>query len=425
MNDAPRRLPRVAVVWSQFIPVHLDRLVALDQRLHGRFRVQAVEVASSSREYSAFPVSEAGSALDRVTLFPGRSDDQISALRRFWGLLQTLIGARLVCIGLPYSRGEVLPLVLALRLLGSKVVMVYDSKFDDKPRRVWFEYFKRLGLMVYSGAIVAGPRSRQYLRFLGFKRRPIVLGGNSISIDRIRAEAEAGRTGQACAFDKRDFVYVGRFVAVKNLEVLLDGFAEYVRIAPEQRRRLVMIGSGPLEDRLRLQAERLGLADRVLFAGFKSGPALSGAMADALALVLPSSSEPWGLVINEAMAVGLPAIVSEAPGARDLLVRQLVNGCVVETGSAASLGRAMAYLGASEERWRAMSAASTARAWLGDAERFVDAVELLLDPQSAGPAARANQLEAAFDLPFAENRVFQEGTVVAIGRKIGWRRLTG
>lgn len=422
---AAGRPPRVAIVWTQFIPVHVDRLIALHERLHGQVRVEAIEVASSSLDYGAFAPTGPIGPIARTTLFPGKAYDLVPGLRRFWKLLRVLIGAQLICIGIPYSRPEVLPLVLALRLLGSRVVIIYDSKFDDKPRRAWFEFVKRLGLLVYSGAIVAGPRSRQYLRFLGFKRRPIVVGANSLSIARIRAEADAGQSAERPPFTRRDFVYVGRFVAVKNLSVLIEGFAQFVRRVPDQSRRLVMIGSGPEEAQLRATAELLGIGDRVIFPGFLTGPTLTGAMAESLALVLPSSSEPWGLVINEAIALGLPVITSEAPGARDLLARHLINGCVFETGSPASLGRAMAHVAADEAQWRAMCAASSARAWLADADRFVDAVEVLLDPAAEPAATRIAQVEAAFDLPFDEGRVFLEGMIGAVGHNLGWRRATG
>jgi glycosyltransferase involved in cell wall biosynthesis len=107
--------------------------------------------------------------------------------------------------------------------------------------------------------------------------------------------------------------------------------------------------------------------------------------------VLVSCEEQWGLVVNEALAVGLPVIASGQVGSCDALVRNLVNGFVVESGSAEAIGRAMYEMAADAGQWQDMAKASRARAWLGDAERLADAIELLLFPgaEPAGERCRA------------------------------------
>ena len=114
-------------------------------------------------------------------------------------------------------------------------------------------------------------------------------------------------------------------------------------------------------------------------------------LSSSLALVLASREEQWGLVVNEALAFGLPAIVSTEVGSRDALVRNLVNGYVVEPGSADGIAAAMRAMTASREAWEAMVAASHARAWMGDTDRLADAVELLLDPANGPARARCDQ----------------------------------
>ena len=109
-------------------------------------------------------------------------------------------------------------------------------------------------------------------------------------------------------------------------------------------------------------------------------------LAKSLALVLVSREEQWGLVVNEALAFGLPVIISPAVGSGDVLVRNLFNGFVIENGSTDGLAQAMTILSGNEKDWQRMGQASRARAWLGDTERLADAVELLLDPGAAGAA---------------------------------------
>jgi glycosyltransferase involved in cell wall biosynthesis len=376
---------RVALVWPRFIENHVDRCIAAARRLDGQAEVIAIEVASNSNEYSAFSPSGGTGEARKLTLFPGRTFDDVPAWRSFWAVLRSVFGCRTVCIGVPYSRLEFVLLAGILRLLGKQVVLMCDSKFDDSLRSSVFEFAKGLGLSCFSAVIVAGSRGRDYFHFLGFRRRPILFGYDTVDNARIREDA-ASLSLPVPNFAERDFVFVGRFIAVRNLPLLINAFARYTELAGKTARRLQLFGAGPLEPELRQQVSALGLKDRVIFAGFQSGSDLAGPLSSALALVLPSYSETWGIVVNEAVALGLPVLTTAAPGSRDALVRNLVNGYVVENGSGEGLVQAMLALGEDEDSWQAMRKASLERAWLGDAECFADAIELLLDPgaQAAG-----------------------------------------
>jgi L-malate glycosyltransferase len=385
--------PKVALVWTQFAACHIDRCIAVTRRLEGRAQVVAVEVATTSREYAAVAPSGAVPGIDKRTLFPQRSFDSIPRWRRAMAVLSSVRSCRLVLIGIPYSHLEFLALVWVLRLLGKRVFLLTDSKFDDRPRSAVFEFCKRLALSGYDGAIIASARCLDYLRFLGFRRRPLLPGCDGVSIERIRGDAGAANPG----FAERDFVFAGRFIAVKNLPLLIEAYAHYVELAGASARRLQLAGSGPLEQELRELVAKLGLEGRVIFAGFRTGADFAGLLNASLGLVLTSYSETWGMVVNEALALDLPVIVTASPGSRDVLVRNLVNGYVVENGSREGLARAMLALGDDQERWDAMRAASRERAWLGDVERFVDAVELLLDPAAQPAATRHAAYLAAFE----------------------------
>ena len=382
-------MPRIALVWTQYAVHHVDRSLALARRMAGKAEVVAVEVATASNEYAGFPPSgETGAAIKR-TLFPGRTFETIPRWRRFVAVLKAVSDCRMVCIGVPYSQLEFVFLAWLLRLMGKQLVLMCDSKFDDVPRKGWFEALKRFGLSCFDAVMVAGSRGAAYFRHLGFRRRPIVYGYDTLGTERIRAELALAMPEPEHLFAERPFIFIGRFIAKKNLSLLIEAFARYREAEPGSRRRLVLVGSGPLEQQLRDQAAASGMADEIEFAGFLSGPELVGRLSGALGLILVSHSEQWGLVINEAIAVGRPVIVSEAPGARDILVRDGINGHVVATSSVEALVRAMRLLGSDEANWHTMCAASQDRAWLGDAERFADGIELLLDPQAQPAGERS------------------------------------
>ena len=340
----------------------------------------AVELAGSSETYAWGP-SGSVSGARKITLFPGEVVERIGIWRRLFRLLITLRNCDTVFCGIPYSAPDVILLSWLLPLLGIKVVAMSDSKFDDFPRSARFELFKGALLRPYSAVLVSGARTRSYLRFLGFAHRPIELGYDTVGVSRLRRDAELTTKAGNIDHADRPFVFVGRFVAKKNISSLISGYAAYAK-AEENPHRLVLAGDGPLGPDLSRQVRDAGISHLVDFPGFLSSGDVARLMSRSLALVLLSSSEQWGLVINEAVALGLPVISSYAPGACDSLVTNLINGFVVEAQDHAAVANAMCELARSESLWRSMAEASLARAGLADVERFADACVALSGPAS-------------------------------------------
>lgn len=383
----PHRPYRIGILFAQFAAYHIDRCEAVGRRLGARADVLAIEVATSSDTY-AWEASGAVAAARKRTLFAGANYDAIAWPRRLWAQFRALWRCDMALVGIGYDQPDVIALSWLLALCGVKVVVLSESKFDDKPRRAGFELLKALILAPYRAAIVGASRHRAYFSFLGFRRRPVLPGYDTIGVDRIRAMGDGVLAPEGLAFAERPFTYVGRFVDKKNLVELVEGYAQYRAAAGPGARRLVLIGAGAEEAAVRARAQQLGVIAEIEFPGFLGANAVAKRLSASLALVLPSLEEQWGLVVNEALAFGLPVIASSAVGSADVLVRNLVNGFVVEPGQPESLARAMLDLAGDEAGWRAKVAASHQRAWLGDSERLADAVELLVDPASAEAAAR-------------------------------------
>lgn len=383
----PDRPYRIGLLFAQFAAYHIDRCEAVGRRMAGRADVLAVEVATSSDTYAWEASGQVASARKQV-LFPGANYDAVSWPRRLWAQFKALRRCHLVLIGIGYNEPDIIVLSWLLRLWGCRVAVLSESKFDDKPRRVGFEMLKALILAPYSAAIVGASRHRAYFRFLGFRKRPVLPGYDTIGVERIRAMGGADLAPQGAAFADRHFAYVGRFVDKKNLIELVEAYALYRAEAGQGARHLVLIGSGIEEASIRGRAAELGVIDGIEFPGFLRAEEVAQRLAASLALVLPSLEEQWGLVVNEALAFGLPVIASSAVGSADVLVRTMVNGFVVEPGQPESLAKAMLATAADEKRWQEMVAASLDRAWLGDTDRLADAVEVLINPDNAEPAAR-------------------------------------
>lgn len=369
----------IAVLFAQFSAYHIDRCQAVARRFAGRVEVLAVEVATSSATY-AWEASGAVDGTRKLTLFPGQSYDSVSWPRRLWHQLKALWRCDTVLVGIGYNEPDIIVLTWLLALLGVRVVLMSDSKFDDKQRGVAFEFAKALILAPYGAGIVAGHRHLAYFRFLGFRRRPLIPGYDTVDLARVRAMGGGIAAPGGLPYASRHFVFVGRFVAKKNLVDLIEGYALYISSAPTAPRRLVLIGAGVDEAKIRARAAQLGLTELVDFPGFLSAEGVARQLGEGLALFLPSVEEQWGLVVNEALAFGLPVVVSPAVGSGDLLVRNLTSGYVIETGAPEGLAAAMAALAGDEFHWRGMVAAAHDRAWFGDTERFADAVEALIAP---------------------------------------------
>lgn len=166
--------------------------------------------------------------------------------------------------------------------------------------------------------------------------------------------------------------FLGRLVPDKGADLLLAAVARLREeaLAP----RLLLIGSGPEEGRLRAQSERLGLCDQVVFAGAQSGPRLVDLLNDVRILVVPSLwPEPFGIVAVEAIACGCAVIGSEGGG-----LPEAIGPCGVTfpNGDVAALARRMRETLRDERRLQAFAAVApahlarhtagaVAEAWLG------------------------------------------------------------
>ena len=389
----------IALIWAQYAAYHVDRCEAVAARLGtgrlaGRHTVLAVEVASTSRYYAWEPSGDTAGAT-KLTLFPDQPYDQVPALRRVLAIYRAVRRCDWVFIGLPYSGPDVILLSLLLRLSGVRLIVFSESKADDQPRKALTEWIKRVVLSVYHGAIVGAARHIAYFRGLGFRQRPVLPGYNGVNIDRVRAQAGQVLAPAGAPFAARPFVYVGRFVDKKNLPNLIDAYAAYTRAAGALARPLILAGSGPEEAEMRARIARGGVADLVSFPGFLSAEEVSRLLSGALALVLVSREEQWGLVVNEALALGLPVIASQQVGARDALVRHGENGWVVDSEDISAIAAALTSAAASEAQWQAMVTASHGRAWLGDTERLADAVEAMLCSAGSQPVGRMAEFTTA------------------------------
>jgi L-malate glycosyltransferase len=371
----------VVFVWENFGPVHADRCDAVARHFGDRREVHGIELAGSSQVYAWN--SQDGAAFQKHTLFPAAAAIyKVPFFKKAAALLRACWARRpadfFFC---NYDSPLIFCTALTLRLTGARVFVMNDSKFDDYRRYLPRELVKRLFYLPYNGAIASAARAADYLRFLGVPESHILSHYDTMSTERIRRLAGVARAPGGPPFAARHFTIVARLVEKKNISMALRAYALYRAEAPRPR-QLHICGSGPLEARLRAEAVELGLGDSVAFRGFLQIEEICPVLGKTLALLLVSAQEQFGNVVIEAQALGAPVIVSDNCGARDMLVRNGVNGFVVEPDNPAGLAFFMGLLDRDEALWRRMALASEPFAALGDAAHFARAVAALTGARS-------------------------------------------
>jgi glycosyltransferase involved in cell wall biosynthesis len=202
------------------------------------------------------------------------------------------------------------------------MVVLSESSRQDEPRTSWKEAIKRRLVGLYSAALVGGQRHVEYLAELGMPRERVFIGYDVVDNDYFGRRTAEIRNSKFEIRDKRGlpenyFLASARFIEKKNLSSLIEAYAQYRRrseIAVKVPWDLVVLGDGPLRATLNSQLSTLNLNEHVHLPGFKPYDELPVYYALASAFVHASTTEQWGLVVNEAIASGLPVIVSDRCG---------------------------------------------------------------------------------------------------------------
>jgi len=209
------------------------------------------------------------------------------------------------------------------------------------------EGLKRKFLELCSGFVVPGAASKSYLQQLGFPESLIFKAPDAVDNAFFAEGAQIARTNSVAVrrrieLPERYFLNVGRLIRVKGVLDLLEAYAKLdgeIRAAVG----LVFVGDGVAKEELTRYAALIR-PGTVKFSGFVQKDQLAEFYALADALVVPTHSDPWGLVVNEAMACSLPVIASNVAGCIRDLIEDGWNGTIVPVGDVAKLGCAMEFL---------------------------------------------------------------------------------
>lgn len=309
--------PRVLLGFISYGPYHLARLKACRDLLT-ELNVEGWELSPVQSEYGW--AHQKVTHLHAVTPSPLESVGRVQWSRLVWRHLNELNPDACVLAG--YSHPGMLVALVWCLFHRRPVVVMSDSKEDDAPRTRWVEWCKGRVLSLYHSALVAGRLHRDYFIQLGYDAARIQTG-----YDVVDNAAYAKSPPQPAHLSRPYFLAVNRFIPKKNVSRIISAFAEYVkRCGRENAWDLVVCGDGPLRAELETQIASLGLVDKVLLPGFLQMQEMLPYYAHAEVFIHASLQEQWGLVVNEAMAAGLPVLVSNKCGCFPDLVSPGVTG---------------------------------------------------------------------------------------------------
>ncbi len=228
-----------------------------------------------------------------------------------------------------------------------------ESNLQDLRRgHALVEFIKDEFLSRCSGFVVPGRSASEYLRAHKVREELIFVAPNAVDNDLFATLASQARQNGGMRLAELDlperyFLFVGRLVREKGVFELLSAYAKLDHAIREQV-GLVLAGDGA--ERASLEAFASSISPgRIKFTGFAQREQLSSYYAFAEALILPTYTDPWGLVVNEAMASGLPVIVSNVAGCAADLVRENWNGMLTRPRDESSLIAAMTTIASQPE----------------------------------------------------------------------------
>lgn len=209
------------------------------------------------------------------------------------------------------------------------------------------EFLKKQFLGRCTAFVVPGQSARNYLRAQGIDDGIIFTAPNAVDNDLFAKIAERARSQdqqlrKALSLPQHYFLFMGRLIREKGV---FDLLAAYAKLENRLREKvgLVFVGDGSGRRALEEQAATVS-PGVVRFAGFVQRNDSANYYALAEALILPTHTDPWGLVVNEAMACGLPVVVTSVAGCAADLVRPDWNGFVVSPADVSSLTAVMTSL---------------------------------------------------------------------------------
>jgi glycosyltransferase involved in cell wall biosynthesis len=239
-------------------------------------------------------------------------------------------------------------LFLGKFILRCKVIIGMDTTEYDNLHKSYKEFAKRFFVRFCDYAFCYGTKAKEYIIKLGMSPEKAIIKCQAVdnqTFEKIYNEHKDKREYLTLnnGFKRYNFIYVGRLSKEKNVETLIKTFKLLkANLEESEDWGLILVGEGEKKEYLKYLVKELNVED-IYFLGGKLWKEVPIYYALADVFILPSISEPWGLVVNEAMVCGLPVIVSDRAGSAYDLVKEGENGFIFSPFSEKELFEKMAF----------------------------------------------------------------------------------
>lgn len=353
---------RVLLIYHFFGPYHLARWNHWQDfaRLEG-FEPLALQLFKQPDLYQWRPEAYSDSGIYNLGLATGGQDNlQWRDVPKLMAVLDRLRPDVVVING--WGMRDAVLIHFWSKLRGIKRIVVSDSQEIDFTRSVIKEFIKRKILSGVGSAFVAGDSHRRYVEALGVASSRTTDGCDVVdNAHFLTALSLRRQTGYRV-------LSVARLAEQKNLLVAGRAFLRFVAMRPASELwKWSIAGYGPLEPQIRAMVR--ASKGRIRLLGAVDYEALPATYGDADLYWQPSRREPWGLAVNEAMASGLPVVVSERCGCHENLVTS-ETGWTFDPLSEDDMVRVLNTAADARPHWPLMGKASTELIGLWGLERF-------------------------------------------------------
>jgi glycosyltransferase involved in cell wall biosynthesis len=345
-----------ALVYAKFSPFHLARLESSGSLgLESGNTLYGIEIAGFESDYNWQFNPPAGNRFVHHTLFPEEDFHQIGYRRLRSCLWQCLDRINPDVIVLPgwTSPGRA-GLAWALARGVPRVLMSDSHKIGGRQPLIRTR-IKRLLAQRFQSAFAAGAPQVRWLEELGVPFAKCVTGCDVVDNTFFHTAADHGAicspTGNAAPV----LLSCLRLIPLKNAGRILECLASH---SPQWHWRIA--GDGPERAAIDQRIDELGLTNRIELVGRVQYGELPAFYQSGDVYIQPSTSETWGLAVNEAMASGLPVLVSDRCGCHEDLVRGGINGFIFDPLDQNSTAAALQQMWEKRAAWNTMGEASQA-----------------------------------------------------------------
>jgi glycosyltransferase involved in cell wall biosynthesis len=313
---------KIVILFENYSHYHIARVATFQSIVKHEWEVIGLEITRDGVDYQ-WKTDIENSQVKIISILGDLKPNQVIFLEQIkivFSVLDELNPDVLVIAG--YRR-----LIMNLSLLWSKwknklAILLSDSKEDDAKRNLIAEQIKGSIIKRFDSALVAGNKHKEYLVKLGMSENSIFKGYDVVDNNTFNPKL-IGNLSKP--LNEKFFLAINRFIEKKNLPFLISAYASYHHKTDDPW-HLVLCGNGELRDQLESLIIQYNLQDFVHLPGFLQQNELLPYFAHANCFIHASVQEQWGLVVNEAMAAGLPVLVSNRCGCYEDLIIEGVTG---------------------------------------------------------------------------------------------------